>query len=172
MLFVFFSSCTESLNEYIEESDETFNPELTVLYNQIIKKPDSENRILGMTHYSLTSQTIEFLDSIKIEIKNLNCTVDENCVIEYLNRTLKGVMLKGYLTISRNNNYAMCTDSTTKLYLDKNLTEFENLKKNDRWLDSTFMRKSPLEALKLIEHYRNSINNTSIPIMKELLSKS
>ena len=167
---ILITGCDGFLNRFIDESQDKFNPELTSLYNQILKQPNSEARILGISHYSLTCQTLEFLDTLKIDLNNLPCDSSElNCIYLYLNESIKGNMLKEYLANTRSNFTAMSRDSSTILYIENAIGSFDT---TNNWLKLNFRNKNKKDAVNTIDKFKEAINQCSLLIMKGLLSEA
>jgi hypothetical protein len=165
-------SCNGYFNKFISKSEDNFNPELTELYNTILVKKNSESRILAMTHYYLTSQTIEILDSIIEKSRILNCQNDKNnCFYNYLNENSKYNLLNIDLLTTKNNFLGMTTNMEIKKQVERNFENFNELENKD-WLTKNFKNLEIDIAINKIEKFKDLINKSSIIIMKEIISKS
>jgi len=132
--------CGESINNRLPEYKDSFNPGLTSMYNELIHRPSSENRILGITHYHLTAETTDFLDSMYNKIQYLPCQNDDRDCAYNLLTSINGIMLRSYIATSWNNFNARCYDRADSLFLDRTMTKFAHASSDTCWVKTTFLK--------------------------------
>ena len=170
-IVVLLLGCGANVNRLLPESKDSFNPELTSIYNMLLHSPNSENRIIGITHYHLTAETIEFLDSIYDKIEHLPCKKDnDKCVYNFLSKPINGIMLRTHLATSWGNYTAMCHDRTDSLYMNKMMAKFAHASSDTNWVRITFLNKNKTQSLDELWQYKKIINDCALTLMKNIMN--